>query len=225
MKSIASPIKLLIFSLVTLMILSACERPSPSATETEQTDPAPAQPTTAPEVAPTIAPTVEIVAPEDTDVEESTSEDGAAVEDGAATGLDVETTVVPTDTTPSEPITEEQTHTVVDGDSLYRLSLIYGPSIAEIAAANNISETDTLEIGQTLTIPVPGTVAVAPPAEATAEPAEPVGERVHIVQAGENLFRIGLQYGFTFTELASYNGIANPHRLDVGQQIRIPANN
>ncbi len=222
MKSIASPLKLLIFSLVTLMILSACERPSPSATDTEQTDPAPAQPTTAPVVVPTIAPTVEIVAPEDTDVEEPTSEDGAAAEDGAATGIDVETTVVPTDTTPSEPITEEQSHTVVDGDTLYRLSLIYGPSIAEIAAANNISETDTLEIGQTLTIPVPGTVAVTPPEAPTAEP---VGERVHIVQAGENLFRIGLQYGFTFTELASYNGIANPHRLDVGQQIRIPANN
>lgn len=69
-----------------------------------------------------------------------------------------------------------------------------------------------------------------PPAEAPApeEPAAPdqgaasTGETVHIVQPGENLYRIGLQYGFTYQELAAYNGIANPDRLEVGQEIRIP---
>ncbi len=217
MKSIMSPLKLVVFSLVALMILTACERPSPSATDGEQTDTPVTQPTTVPEIVPTTAPTVEIVAPTAEPAAENPTPEGGAVD-----AEDGEETAVPTDITPSAPITEAQTHTVTDGDTLYRLSLIYGASIAEIAAANDISETDTLDIGQTLTIPVPGTVAVTPPEEPTTEP---VGERVHVVQAGENLFRIGLRYGFTFTELASYNGIANPHRLDVGQQIRIPANN
>jgi LysM repeat protein len=44
-----------------------------------------------------------------------------------------------------------------------------------------------------------------------------------VVQAGETLFRIALRYGVTVEELASYNDIADPARIDVGQQIRIPA--
>jgi LysM repeat protein len=43
------------------------------------------------------------------------------------------------------------------------------------------------------------------------------------VQAGQNLFRIGLQYGCTVAELAAYNGIVNPDYINVGQEIRIPA--
>ena len=42
-------------------------------------------------------------------------------------------------------------------------------------------------------------------------------------QTGENLFRIGLQYGFTAQELATYNNIPNVDRIYVGQEIRIPA--
>ena len=75
----------------------------------------------------------------------------------------------------------------------------------------------------------------AQPAEQPAQPPEqspvptvevtvaPTGEQVVTVQAGQNLFRIGLQFGCTVPELAAYNGIANPHYIYVGQQIRIPA--
>jgi LysM repeat protein len=45
---------------------------------------------------------------------------------------------------------------------------------------------------------------------------------IHIVQPGENLFRIGLQYGYSWVVLAQHNGIPNPHFVVVGQQIRIP---
>ena len=61
-------------------------------------------------------------------------------------------------------------------------------------------------------------------AAATAVPVT-TEERTHVVQAGENLFRIGLQYGFTVDELAAYNNIANPNVLDVGQVIKIPPSN
>jgi LysM repeat protein len=50
----------------------------------------------------------------------------------------------------------------------------------------------------------------------------PAEEQVHIVQAGDNLYRIGLRYGFTIQELVTYNNLANPDRLEIGQQIRIP---
>lgn len=65
----------------------------------------------------------------------------------------------------------------------------------------------------------------APAPEAPAEPEQqtsPTGEIIHIVVAGDNLYRIGLRYGFTYQELAAYNSIANPDRLEIGQQIRIP---
>lgn len=45
---------------------------------------------------------------------------------------------------------------------------------------------------------------------------------VHIVQAGENLFRIGLRYGVHYSRLASYNGIPDASRIFVDQCIAIP---
>lgn len=44
----------------------------------------------------------------------------------------------------------------------------------------------------------------------------------HVVRPGENLFRIGLAYGFSWVVLAHYNGIHNPNRIHVGQVICIP---
>lgn len=48
------------------------------------------------------------------------------------------------------------------------------------------------------------------------------GSQQHIVQRGENLFRIGLRYGIGFRELAAYNNIPDPTRIYAGQCIAIP---
>jgi subtilisin-like proprotein convertase family protein/LysM repeat protein len=45
---------------------------------------------------------------------------------------------------------------------------------------------------------------------------------VHIVQAGENLFRIGLRYGVPYQVLGALNGIAPPYTIFPGQRIIIP---
>jgi len=82
-----------------------------------------------------------------------------------------------------------------------------------------------------LPVPVEASPTPLPPVvEPSATPQQPAvdptasasGEIIHVVQAGENLYRIGLRYGFTVQELATYNGITNPDVLAVGQQIRIP---
>ncbi len=62
---------------------------------------------------------------------------------------------------------------------------------------------------------------VAPPTE-SAPATQPGVEQTHVVQSGENLFRIGLRYGCSYVDLAVYNGIANPDQISVGQVIRIP---
>jgi murein DD-endopeptidase MepM/ murein hydrolase activator NlpD len=45
---------------------------------------------------------------------------------------------------------------------------------------------------------------------------------VHIVQRGENLYRIAQQYGTTVNAIANANGILDPRFVEVGQRLLIP---
>lgn len=68
--------------------------------------------------------------------------------------------------------------------------------------------------------------AVATPTPVTSLPSPQGGtsgkEIIHIVQPGENLFRIGLKYGIDADTLARYNGLRDPDKIYVGQSIKIP---
>ena len=44
----------------------------------------------------------------------------------------------------------------------------------------------------------------------------------HVVKRGENLYRIGKAYDFTYQQLARINGIADANQISVGQRIFIP---
>jgi murein DD-endopeptidase MepM/ murein hydrolase activator NlpD len=48
------------------------------------------------------------------------------------------------------------------------------------------------------------------------------GYTIHVVQRGENLFRIALNYGLTTDELAALNGITSPASIQVGQRLLVP---
>ena len=67
--------------------------------------------------------------------------------------------------------------------------------------------------------PEPPTPAVSPSAT---PPTNAAGETIHVVQAGENLYRIGLQYGLSWVVIAEFNGITDPNAITVGQELRIP---
>lgn len=45
---------------------------------------------------------------------------------------------------------------------------------------------------------------------------------IHVVQRGENLFRIALNYGLTVEDVARMNGIINTANIQVGQRLLIP---
>lgn len=47
-------------------------------------------------------------------------------------------------------------------------------------------------------------------------------EQTYTVKKGDTLSKIASKYGTTYQKLASYNGIANPNVISVGQIIRIP---
>ena len=76
------------------------------------------------------------------------------------------------------------------------------------------------------TVPPPTAEPPTPPATRDSPPATPTptpgGERIHVVQAGENLYRIGLLYGLSWGAIAEYNGITDPNAITVGQELRIP---
>lgn len=230
--------KLKLFGLVMLcgLLLVACERPVPGSEDRPTppvtlptVDPQPqVQPTTPPETntAPAENSGEQTTDPAPAPVEENAAESGATDEGAAAGGSGTAGEEAAGGETQTAPTTDTSSYIVQPNDTLFSIAEQYGLTVEELAAANNITDVNALSIGDTLTIPAPGTVTAGQQgggAEQTTDP-QPTGqEQVHIVQAGENLFRIGLRYGFTVSELATYNNLANPNSLAVGQEIRIPA--
>ncbi len=197
--------------LILSVVLVACER---QIQDEEPVVPTPANPALTP---PAVQPTIDPALVPTTDPALVPTTDPALVPtvDPNAPATDPNAQATPAATGPV-------THVVNAGDTLFSIALQYGITVEELATANNINEADVLTPGQTLVVPVAGSTTTVSPTDETPPATTTAGERVHIVAAGENLFRIGLRYGFTYQELAAYNNIADPTRISVGQQILIP---
>ena len=100
-------------------------------------------------------------------------------------------------------------HVVQRGETLHTIALRYGVTVADIMAANGITNPDRIYIGQRLTMPG----GAAPPV--------PVPS-IHVVQAGERLLDIALRYGVGLRALQTANGISDPDHIYVGQRLVIP---
>ncbi|HEY74541.1 MAG: hypothetical protein B6I35_02825 [Anaerolineaceae bacterium 4572_32.2] len=105
------------------------------------------------------------------------------------------------------------THVVGWGETLFSIARRYGVSVDGICVANGITDPTRIYAGQRLTIPTSNSVTGASPVPAGA---------THVVQAGENLFRIALRYGTTVQALAALNSIYNPGHVVAGQRLVIP---
>jgi LysM repeat protein len=119
----------------------------------------------------------------------------------------------PTATPTGAPAGTETTYVIQPGDTLFRIARRYGMRFEDLARYNGIVNPHRINVGQVIRIPVEGVSLSTPPAQ---------GEIFYTVQPGDNLYRISLRYNLNYMYLASYNGIANPHRISVGQAIRIP---
>ena len=129
---------------------------------------------------------------------------------------EAEATAVPATKEPAG----DTTYTIAVGDTLFSIAQAYGLTVEELAAYNGITDVNQLEVGQVITIPAPGSEPPEPAAEPTEPAAEPAGEQIHIVQPGENLFRIALQYNLSFETVAAYNGIPGPIRFTLVRKSR-----
>jgi LysM repeat protein len=120
------------------------------------------------------------------------------------------------------------TYIMQPGDTLEAVAQRYRVSVAELSRLNGIVNPRTLVIGQVLAVPGPGNNPPGGTRAPTIIPTQPGGGvviggvRYHIVQRGENLFRISLRYNVTLAALMAANGIFNPNLIFVGQRLRIP---
>ncbi|PID86917.1 MAG: hypothetical protein CSB13_01975 [Chloroflexi bacterium] len=198
--------------LILLFALVACTRPAPQPDpdelDTPITQPTPEQLPTPVPSSPTPLPAEPNAGDTAAETEPPTAGSTEPVEEGNAAE--------------TEPTTPEQntTHMAQTGETLTSISQLYGVSVEQLAVANNLTISSELVAGQTLIIPAADAAATVPDEQAPEKTES--GEIVHIVQPGENLFRISLRYGKTVAEVAAHNGIANPHYIYPGQEIRIP---
>ena len=102
-------------------------------------------------------------------------------------------------------------HEVAPGETLSAIALRYGVSVAAVAEANNIGNTDLVFAGSILTIP-----GGAAPADA------PADDAVYVVVAGDTLAAVADRMGTTVALLAAGNGIADPNFVVVGQRLHVP---
>ncbi len=150
--------------------------------------------------------------------------------------------VIPIETA---PIIERQVHIVTAGETIRSIAELYGKTVDEIAQLNSLANTDIIFVGQELVI-VPGDETPTPPPTPTVSTStdtdetsdsnvtptpttqefvvsdDPSAAIIHTVQSGETLFRIGLQYNLTVTDLAQANNLLDPTQIFAGQQLIIP---
>lgn len=139
---------------------------------------------------------------------------------------------------------DECVYQVQAGNVLFRLALAWGTTYQTIMEVNQLDSED-LAIGQLLLIPdcepeepeeiatepppTPGAVDISeedPAAEPSPAPEEAPTEttppEVHVVSAGETIESISLKYRVDVNALIALNEIANPNRLSVGQELKLP---
>lgn len=143
----------------------------------------------------------------------------------------------------------DSSYKVEKGDTLYSISRKYQITVAELRAANNLSENDIIKIGQKLIIPtadISNAAALiadntkkdsaykAPSEKTPAEKAQAEKEKtqskalenstsVYVVQKGDTLYAIARKCGLTVGELVSLNDIDTSAVIKVGQKLKIKA--
>ncbi|MDR3189866.1 MAG: LysM peptidoglycan-binding domain-containing protein [Lactobacillaceae bacterium] len=116
-------------------------------------------------------------------------------------------------------------YTVEAGDTLSSISGATGISVEDLAAKNNLADSNFLLVGQQLSISNQATTA-AP--EATPEVTTPTGLAAdgltYTVQAGDSLSKIAEYTGVTVSNLVGYNGLGSDETLIlVGQVLQLQA--
>lgn len=137
--------------------------------------------------------------------------------------------------TKSEQTTDEQrqglplTHTVAKGDTLWSLAQTYyknGYNWVDIQKKNNLPNPNSIEVGQTLSIPEVTPIATSGGQIASGE-ATQLKPKVssYTVVHGDTLWSIALASygtGYKWVDIARANNLANPNLIHAGNVLTLP---
>ena len=152
------------------------------------------------------------------------------------TTAEPEATEEPTVTSTPAPSTSG-TYTVKAGETLYRIAVNNGTTVAILAQLNNISNPALIYTGQVLKLPAkPDAVVPTPTPQAPSTPAQESTEEpdasatddvtegeTYVVQPGDSLFTIASRNNTTMAILQTLNNIANVNLIFAGQRLILPA--
>ncbi len=109
-------------------------------------------------------------------------------------------------------------HIVKQGETLYRLSVLYNVTVEQILNANPGLSAQTLQIGNT--IHIPQYVQTIPQEQAVSQQPHSLS---YLVKAGETLWSISQAYGITVEDIKNANpGLAPDFIIKEGHSINIP---
>lgn len=125
--------------------------------------------------------------------------------------------------------TQQVTHIVQPGENLFRIALRYGVDMTELSQLNDLTDARSIYSGQELIIPgltLPAVAGETPviegePEEVVENPLIAAAPIIHTVQRGEILSQIAGQYGVGVDAVMQANGISNPNRILVGDELQI----
>ena len=125
------------------------------------------------------------------------------------------------------------------GDTLWKLSQLYGISVQSIIDLNLGIDPQNLQIGSAICIPTAPTVSTVPPVLAPPTPKAPLSKTVplpkmnlpitcpkgafsHTIQAGDTFWKLSQLYGISVQSIIDLNPSINPQNLQIGSTICIP---
>ena len=123
----------------------------------------------------------------------------------------------------------DSNYVVKKGDTLYSISRKFELTVAELRAANNLSENDVLKEGAKLVIPsadITNAAALSSSSKnqiSAASSVSKVSTKIYEVQKGDTLYGIARKSGIKVPELLSLNNFDSNMTLKIGQKIKIPA--
>lgn len=111
----------------------------------------------------------------------------------------------------------QTSYVVQPGDTLNKIARQWNTTVADIVAANGITNPNLIYVGQMIMIPGGAVPPTAPPPSAP----PPTGT-TYVVQPGDTLYRVAVRFGITVQAVAAANNIQNVNFITVGQVLVIP---